>query len=105
MKNKFGPGSLSVILDMIAHTWSYNIDGYCLGDKVLEYWNMPQWSNPTNSTGIHYTVYYSFLLLIPAIILSVKYKDNFLSRLGKWWAISISILLVLGLFIFQSYSG
>ena len=43
-KKKTGVGSLSLLLVLAALVWSYNIFGFCLGDKVLTYLNLPAWS-------------------------------------------------------------
>ncbi len=101
MKKKIGFGSLSVVLAMAALGWSYNIDGYCFGDKVLKTMNMPYWSDMTTLTGLHYTAYYSFFLLIPAFILSIKYKNDFMARLGRWYTIWLAAVLISGLLVFN----
>ena len=77
MKNKkIGIGSLSLLLVIIAFVWAFNIFGVCVGDHILATLNIPTWSNMANATGTHYTIFYSFIFLIPALILSIKYKDN-----------------------------
>ena len=47
-KRKIGIGSISLLLVIIALIWSYNIFGFCLGDKVLSNFNLPTWSNGNN---------------------------------------------------------
>ena len=74
MKNKkIGIGSLSLLLVIIAFVWAFNIFGVCVGDHILATLNIPTWSNMANATGTHYTIFYSFIFLIPALILSIKY--------------------------------
>ena len=109
MKKKVGIGTLSLFLVIIAFVWSYSIFGFCLGDKVLSLLKLPVWSNgiaaDTSSISIvpfamggqsiHYTVFYSLILLIPAILLAVKNKNHLFADAGKWMAIIfIALLLV-----------
>ncbi|MSS23521.1 hypothetical protein FYJ36_14785 [[Clostridium] innocuum] len=109
MKKKVGIGTLSLLLVIIASVWSYSIFGFCLGDKVLSLLKLPVWSNgiaiDTSSISIvpfamgrqsiHYTVFYSLILLIPAILLAKKNKNHLFANVGKWMAIIfIALLLV-----------
>ena len=101
MKNKkIGIGSLSLLLVIIAFVWAFNIFGVCVGDHILATLNIPTWSNMANATGTHYTIFYSFIFLIPALILSIKYKDNLFAKVGKWLSITFIGILSLG-FIFM----
>ena len=95
MKNKkIGIGSLSLLLVIIAFVWAFNIFGVCVGDHILATLNIPTW------TGTHYTIFYSFIFLIPALILSIKYKDNLFAKVGKWLSITFIGILLPG-FIFM----
>ncbi|MCM1082705.1 MAG: hypothetical protein NC393_04750 [Clostridium sp.] len=101
MKNKkIGIGSLSLLLVLIAFVWSFEIFGICVGDHILATFNLPAWSNMSMSSasGIHYTIYYAFLFLIPASILGLKFKDNLFSKAGTTLSIIFIIILMLGLF-------
>lgn len=98
MKKKIGIGSVSFVLAIIAFVWSYEIMGFCFGDSVLATLNIPAWSNSANASGIHYTVFYAFLFLIPSIVLSVKYKNDCLAQVGKWLSIILATILIIGLF-------
>ena len=101
MKNKkIGIGSLSLLLVIIAFVWAFNIFGVCVGDHILATLNIPTWSNMANATGTHYTIFYSFIFLIPALILSIKYKDNLFAKVGKWLSITFIGILLPG-FIFM----
>ena len=92
MKNKkIGIGSLSLLLVIIAFVWAFNIFGVCVGDHILATLNIPTWSN---------TIFYSFIFLIPALILSIKYKDNLFAKVGKWLSITFIGILLPG-FIFM----
>lgn len=94
---KIGVGSLSFVLAVFAFIWSYDIFGFCLGDRVLSVLNIPCWSNGVNANGLHYTVFYSFLLLVPSIMVAVKYKHHFLSQVGKWLSMVLATLLIVSL--------
>lgn len=98
MKNKkIGIGSISLLLVIIAFFWAYEIYGFCLGDSVLATLGIPTWSNSANASGTHYTVFYTFIFLIPALILSIKYKENKFAKAGKVLSILFIAILVLGL--------
>jgi len=103
MKKKLGKGSLSLLLVALALLWSCNIaiyDNFCLGDYLLGLMNLPAWSNGTN--GMHYTVWYSLFLLIPAFILGKKYENHLFAVSGKWISGVIGGYLVLSSFMFLS---
>lgn len=101
MKKKIGVGSLSFVLAIFAFLWVFEIMGFCLGDSVLATLNIPTWSNSANASGTHYTVFYSLFFLIPAIVLSLKYKSDLLASAGKWMSAAMCILLMVAL-IFMS---
>ena len=86
MKKKLGIGSVSFFLSLFAILWSCNIpvhyDTFCLGDYVLTLLGLPTWSNET--TGTHYTVFWSLLLHLPAFFLGWKYSNHLFARAGKW---------------------
>lgn len=109
-KKKVGLGSLSLILVIIALVWSYNISDFCLGDKVLAFCNLPTWSNNSvvsisntfsivpfskNDHYIHYTIFYSLILLFPALIIAIEYKNDLFASIGKWLALIFITLLVI----------
>lgn len=99
MKNKkLGIGSISVLLVIIAFIWAFEIFGVCVGDHVLATFNIPTWSNSANASGTHYTIFYSFIFLIPALLLAIKYKNDLFSKAGKWTSIFFIGLLILGIF-------
>ena len=94
---KIGIGSISLLLVIIAFFWAFEIMGFCLGDSILAILNIPTWSNSANASGTHYTVFYTFIFLIPALILSIKYKENKFALAGKVLSILFMAILVLGL--------
>ena len=101
MKNKkIGIGSISLLLVIIAFFWAYKIYGFCLGDSVLATFGIPTWSNSANASGTHYTVFYTFIFLIPALILSIKYKEDKFALAGKVLSIFFMSQLLVG-FLFM----
>ena len=95
---KIGIGSISLLLVIIAFLWAFEIYGFCLGDSILATLNIPTWSNSANASGTHYTVFYTFIFLIPALVLAFKYKDDMFAKVGKWLSIIFTTLLILGMF-------
>lgn len=105
MKKRVGVGSISLLLVIIALVWSYSIFGFCLGDKVLSVLHLPVWSNgneqikntfsivPLKGNSIHYTAYYSLILLVPA--LAIKNKEHLFADIGKWLAVIFIVLLII----------
>lgn len=84
--------------------------GYCLGDKVLNTFDLPTWSNGSNEQtvntfsivtfgdkgqDIHYTAYYSLILVLPALILALKNKNHLFAIVGKWLSIIFIVLLLI----------
>lgn len=99
MKNqKLGIGSISLALVVISFVWTYEIYGICVGDSILSMLSIPTWSNSENASGIHYTVFYSLIFLIPALILAIKYKNDLFARIGKWLSIIFIGIFALSMF-------
>ena len=103
MKKKLGKGSLSLLLVILAMLWSCNIavfDNFCLGDYLLGLVILSAWSNGTS--GMHYTVWYSLVLLVPAFILGRKHENHLFAVSGKWISGVIGGYLLLSSFMFLS---
>ncbi|MBE5820205.1 MAG: hypothetical protein E7310_05275 [Clostridiales bacterium] len=94
---KIGIGSLSLLLVIIAFFWAFEIMGFCLGDSILATLNIPTWSNSANASGTHYTIFYTFIFLIPALVLAIKYKEDLFAKVGKWLSVGFIALLLLGM--------
>ena len=94
---KIGIGSISLLLVIIAFFWAFEIMGLCLGDSILTTLNIPTWSNSANASGTHYTVFYTFIFLIPALVLAIKYRDDLFAKVGKWSSIVFIAILLLGM--------
>lgn len=94
---KIGIGSISLLLVIIAFFWAFEIMGFCLGDSILATLNIPTWSNSANASGTHYTVFYTFIFLIPALVLAIKYRDDLFAKVGKWSSIVFIAILLLGM--------
>lgn len=103
MSCKLGIGSLSIVLVLLAILWSCNmpfLDGICLGDQALSSFGLSSWSNGT--TGIHYTVFYGLLLLIPAFILGIRNPSDLFATAGKWVS-GIMIVFFIIIFFFMAF--
>ena len=73
---KIGCGTIAFLLVTFAVLWSFSfgLNGFCLGDTVLSFLGMPAWSN--GNSGSHYTIFYSLIFLVPAVPISFKFFDN-----------------------------
>lgn len=94
---KIGIGSISLLLVIIAFFWAFEIMGLCLGDSILTTLNIPTWSNSANASGTHYTVFYTFIFLIPTLVLAIKHRDDLFAKVGKWSSIIFIAILLLGM--------
>ena len=85
MKKTLGKGSLSLLLVVLALAWCCNLpilNGKCLGDIALNYLGLPTWSNGT--TGLHITIFWSLLLLIPAFFIAIRNKKDLFAKSAMW---------------------
>ncbi|WP_312648870.1 hypothetical protein [Aminipila sp.] len=101
MKKEFGVGSISLVLFIITILWSVNINGlkgFCLGDAVLKFMDLPAWSTCSNGKiGIHFTIFYTIVFLIPAIILGYKFPNHRYAKGGKIGSIIGACILIISL--------
>ena len=95
---KIGFGTASFLLVIFAIVWSFSfgLNGFCLGDTILTFLGMPAWSN--GNSGTHYTIFYSLIFLLPAVPLSFKYESDLFAGLAKWISTIFSLVLLAGLF-------
>ena len=85
MNHKLGKGSISFLLTAIALAWCCNLpilNGKCLGDIFLNFLGLPTWSNGT--TGLHITIFWSLLLLIPAFFIAIRNKKDLFAKSAMW---------------------
>ena len=85
MKKTLGKGSISLLLVVLALAWCCNLpilNGKCLGDIVLNFLGLPTWSNGT--TGLHITIFWSLLLLIPAFFIAIRNKKDLFAKSAMW---------------------
>ncbi len=80
---KLGWGSLSLLLVVIAFLWAFTIKDVCIGDRILSAVNLPAWSDSANASGTHYTVFYAWICLVPALFLGLKFKSDRFAIVGK----------------------
>ena len=74
-----------MLLVIVALVWTL------IGDGVLARLGLPAWSQ--GSAGLHYTVFYSLIPLVPAVILGVKFPQDRFARLGAAFALSFAAIL------------
>ena len=88
MKKKYVPGTISLLLCVLALGWSYCVpalNDLSLGDIVLTSLKIPTWSGDTDgNTRIHYTFLSSLLFLIPALVLGIIHKKDWGAKVGTW---------------------
>ena len=94
---KIGFGTVSFLLVILAIVWSFSfgLNGFCLGDTVLSFLGMPAWSN--GNSGSHYTIFYSLIFLVPAVPISFKYENDLFAGFAKWISTIFSLVLLAGL--------
>ncbi len=89
IRDRMGVGSLSIVFLLIGLISSISFGEFCLGDMVLQYFNIKSWSN--GNSGLHYTAFYSLIFYIISIIISSFRIDNFGARASR----RISIFLII----------
>lgn len=94
---KIGFGTVSFLLVIFAIVWSFSfgLNGFCLGDTILSFLGMPAWSN--GNSGTHYTIFYSLIFLLPAVLIYFKYENDLFARIAKWISTIFSLVLLVGL--------
>ena len=80
-KKKIGIGTASLLLDFIGLAWCVSYNGFCIGDAVLNSIGLKAWSN--GNSGNHLTIIYSLIFFVPALVLSLKFKEHFGTKAGK----------------------
>ena len=94
IKKGIGLGTLSLVLCILGILFCVTFkNGKCYGDMMLTYIGLKAWWNGTR--GLHYTIYYSLILLIPALALGYKFIDD----LGAMWGRILSIFFIAFIFI------
>ncbi|MBP3952511.1 hypothetical protein [Bacillus suaedae] len=90
-RNKeIGLGSISLLLLMFGILFSFswgNTEAF--GDTILRFLGFSPWSN--GDTGTHYTIIYSLIFFIPALILGHNYKSNF----GAKWGRNLALIMII----------
>ena len=95
-KKKLGWGSLALFFAVLAIIWCSNVqfwDGFCLGDYVLRLLGVPRWSN--GADGIHYTVFYGLIFLVPAWLIGRKRSEDRFAILGSRIAGILTVVVIL----------
>jgi len=88
MLKKIGIGTVSLLLDFFGLAWCVRYkNAFCLGDTVLNHIGLKAWSN--GNSGSHLAIIYSLIFFIPALVLSIKYKEHFGTKAGKTTSLCI----------------
>ncbi|TCZ69616.1 hypothetical protein E0485_23690 [Paenibacillus albiflavus] len=89
---KIGLGSISLLLFIFGILFSISFGNReSFGDNILRFLGLNPWSN--GDTGLHYTIFYSLVFYIPALILGYKFKNDLGAKLGKTLSLITNILL------------
>ena len=101
VNKKIGIGTLSLLLSIIGILWAVTFkSGFCIGDNVLNLVGMSAWSIGDTRTRTHYTVFYSLLFFVPAIIFGYIYSDNLGVKTGRVLSIILTVPVTVILFLF-----
>ena len=82
---KLGWGSLSMGLSILALAWT------ALGDTMLAQWGLSSWAK--SAGGLHFTWLYSLILLVPAVLLGIRFPRDRFARLGAAFALTLGAIL------------
>lgn len=74
-RRKIGFGSISLLLFVVGLLFSFSFGTHgATGDHLLRFIGVSPWSK--GDTGLHYTIFYSFVFYIPALVVGYKFKSN-----------------------------
>ncbi|ATP40347.1 hypothetical protein CSE16_09965 [Solibacillus sp. R5-41] len=91
---KIGLGSISLLLFIFGILFSFSFgDRESYGDSILRFIGLNPWSN--GDTGLHYTIFYSLIFYISALILGYKFKNDLGAKLGRTLSLIATIFLIL----------
>ena len=97
---KIGLGSLSLLLCIIGMLFVSSFgDKGAFGDVIIKFMGLRAWSN--GDIGIHYTIIYTLIFFIPAVILGSKFKNDSGAKSGK----TISSIMLIIIFILVIFSN
>jgi len=99
---KIGFGSLSLLLFICGILFSISFsNGVSYGDNIIRFFGLNPWSN--GNSGVHYTIYYSLIFHIGALILGYEFKNDFGAKLGRTLSLIIIIFILISvIFIVQN---
>ncbi len=93
LKHKIGWGSFSVVLLILGLGFSISFsNGMCIGDYVLRAFGLRAWSE--GNTGVHYTLFYSMIFLLPAWYLGDKYREDYGAETGRSMSVIFTVLII-----------
>ncbi|MEG1256749.1 hypothetical protein [Clostridium sp.] len=92
-KKKVGLGSLSFLLLLVSIVFIFSYIYFSIGGEILGFLGLGPWVEWDIRSP--YTMLYSLIFTIPAILLGYKYNNHFGAKAGKSISIAItSVILV-----------
>ncbi|TGE37064.1 hypothetical protein E4K67_18485 [Desulfosporosinus fructosivorans] len=96
IRNKqLGIGTISLALCLVGILFSISFRYVCIGDYLVDGIGLNSWSN--GDSGIHYTIFYSLIFFIPSLLIGLKYKENYGSKIGRNLSAIIGLLILISL--------
>ncbi|WP_438313630.1 hypothetical protein [Sporosarcina sp. FA9] len=93
---KLGLGSLSLALFLLGLLFSFSFGKYdAFGDHILRFIGINPWSN--GDTGLHYTIFYSLIFYIPALIVGYKFKSDWGAKTGRVLSMILVVFVLVSL--------
>lgn len=90
---KVGLGSTSLLLFICGLLFAFSFThGASYGDRILTFVGLHPWSN--GDTGLHYTMFYSLVFYIPALILGYKFRHDIGAKVGRVLSLTMTIILL-----------
>ena len=86
--------TFALLLLLLGIIWQINYKYFSIGDIILNKLNLPIYSETTY--GDHYTIYYSLIFYVLALIVSNK-KDK------KFYNLALNIILIILIILYIAY--
>lgn len=87
-----------MLLFVFGILFSFSFGKYgAIGDAILRFRGLNPWTN--GDTGLHYTLIYSIVFFIPALIIGHTFKNDFGAKVGKKLSL-VAVVFLSILFVF-----
>ena len=94
VERKVGLGTFSPVILILSIILSFSFgNNIVIGDLILESIGLKAWSD--GHTGVHYTLFYTLLMVVLAYYIGDKYETHLWARAGKNSSVFILALLTL----------